>query len=258
MLEKRYGQLKDNEYMYIISKKNYLNQTGHYNSRVKKTYVYALFTNHAKKNEINVPYSIGLIKEEKELTSLKEIHDYFSQYGNPTIVHIVGLVNEEKSLQLLENLKDKMFSAKLLFDYKNCIEIILPCKKDNSSHIKNIWEPLIKKWQKEVAVSFAQINKENFVISKKDILSTVLKRKYDTASAKKMSLALVKKYDIGNKNAVIVLSSIENNDDIKKTIKQLNGDWYIKEDMVCDKPITFYMSDRLKAAILAERKNNIK
>lgn len=224
MLEKWYGQLKDDEYMYIISKKNYLNQTGHYNSRVKRTYVYVLFTNHAKKTEINIPYSIGLIKEEKELTSLKEIHDYFSRYGTSTIVHIVGLVSEEKSLQLLENLKDKMVSTNLLFDDKNCIEIILPRKKDNSSHIKNIWEPLIKKWQKEVSVSFTQTNKEDFVINKKDILSTVLKRKYDTAAAKKMSLALVKKYNIGNKNAVIILSSsVQNNDDINKTIKQLRG-----------------------------------
>lgn len=194
-----------------------------------RSYVYVLFASHANKKETNLPFHIGYIKDTTEIEKTAEVKQYYDTFDVPPVVHIIFTVDDSIADSEISKLSQILFNT-------------VP----KNSYIRK-GSPFTQEWNN----LYKQMN--SVLISKKGVrlfpilFKNIQKRKYATTNARKLSIELAQRFSVENMTSTIEFRTEEKHkqEEIIKTIKQLNGDWYLKEPFEVNKKLTFHISLRL-------------
>ena len=194
-----------------------------------RSYIYVLFASHANKKETNLPFHIGSIKDTTKIEKTTEVEKYYTTFNSKPVVHIILTVDDN----IVEEETSKL--SKILFK-----TIPKDCYVRKGKPFTQEWNLLY-----EEMVSSLTIKKgiRLFPI----LFNNIQKRKYVTNDAKKLSIELAQRFSIENMTSTIEFRTEQKHkqEEIIKTIKQLNGDWYLKEPFAVNKKLTFHVSLRL-------------
>lgn len=194
-----------------------------------KSYIYVLFASHANKKETNLPFHLGYIKDTTKIERTEEVFNYQTRFSQDPVVHVILTVNDlivEKQAIELNHILFKTFTE--------------------NTYIRK-GKPFTQEWDLlyQEMNSSLKVNKgiRLFPILFKNIQN----RKYPTSDARKLSLELAQRFSLEEMTSVIEFRTQQKDkqEQIVKTVKQLNGDWYLKEPFEFNKQLTFHISLRL-------------